>query len=172
MNTPPPDSARRGREPQRLRAHLEKLQCLGPKEKLRYIVAGVKRIYRRIRHPLPLARPGLAPGHFQALREYTPEAYPGPATLFQSSQQPVRIKKAQLGWGRWALGGLEIDEVSGESDTLFTEPHVGVLAERLRDSLGKTEVNGGRSSAVGRESSPSSDTTRAWNMPQRRNSYR
>src|SRR5207245_2259140 len=144
IDTLPPDPARRVTETQSLRAHLEHLQCLGPPEKLRYLLTRVKRIYGRVRHPLPAPLRALARGHLQAFSEYTPQAYPGPVTLFRPSQQPARIKKAQLGWGQLALGGLEIHEVSGETDMMFTEPHVRVLADRFRACIERAREDCGR----------------------------
>jgi hypothetical protein len=43
----------------------------------------------------------------------------------------------ELGWGRYALEGVEVHEISGDHDDLTSEPNVGVLAEKLNLCLGR-----------------------------------
>jgi amino acid adenylation domain-containing protein len=68
----------------------------------------------------------------QALDDYAPSAYSGRITLFRARTQPLsRFHEDDLGWSRYAAGGVEIVVVPGNHDSLLDEPHVQVLAERL-----------------------------------------
>ena len=40
-----------------------------------------------------------------------------------------------MGWGRVALEGVEIREISGDHVNMLVEPHVRVLAQKLRESV-------------------------------------
>ena len=71
--------------------------------------------------------------------------YPGRATLFVLAERdgmsdslfdPALGKiDPQLGWGRIAAGGVEVHEVPGEHISIFREPNVRSLAEKLTRSL-------------------------------------
>jgi acyl-CoA synthetase (AMP-forming)/AMP-acid ligase II/thioesterase domain-containing protein len=68
-----------------------------------------------------------------ALGRYVPHVYPGRITLFLSTEAPERTcYDRRLGWHESAAEGLEVHLVPGNHDNLFEEPHVGVLAEKLR----------------------------------------
>ena len=69
----------------------------------------------------------------QAMRDYVPQVYPGQATLFRTRHQPTAVYyNPQLGWSSLVVGGLEIYDVPGLHLTVLEEPHVQVLAEKLR----------------------------------------
>ncbi|KYC40345.1 hypothetical protein WA1_27850 [Scytonema hofmannii PCC 7110] len=55
-----------------------------------------------------------------------------------------------FGWDEYAIGGLEIHRVSGDHLSMFTEPHVKVLAEKLQACLTKaaTEATADKRSPV------------------------
>ena len=94
-----------------------------------------------------------------AQENYTPKRYPGRVTFFQAGYRPRRYYHDPwldqesliaagftssddvdivwedvypLGWGALAGGGLEIIEVPGIHADIVREPHVRVLAEKLR----------------------------------------
>ncbi len=41
----------------------------------------------------------------------------------------------QLGWGRLAAGGVDVRELPGQHLSIFQDPHVRVLAEKLAECL-------------------------------------
>jgi len=76
--------------------------------------------------------------NIQASRNYVPQVYPGRVTLFRSRDQIIGVSSygdPQLGWGELAAGGLEFHEVPGTHLGMLQEPHVQVLAEKLKDCL-------------------------------------
>lgn len=72
---------------------------------------------------------------FDALGNYTPEHYPGKITLFLSSEWYVEdlSEFAQL-TGR----GIEVYEIPGYHDELFTSPYVDILGTQLKQCLERT----------------------------------
>jgi amino acid adenylation domain-containing protein len=72
----------------------------------------------------------------QAAKEYQPQIFAGKATLFWSEHQNWYIKKhPTLGWGDLVADGLDIQQIPGDHVTLMQEPHVRVLAEKLKSSI-------------------------------------
>ncbi|MBW4546344.1 MAG: amino acid adenylation domain-containing protein [Symplocastrum torsivum CPER-KK1] len=79
----------------------------------------------------------------QASKNYVPQVYPGRVTLFRSRDQIIDIssyRDPQLGWGELATGGLERHEVPGTHLGMLQEPHVQVLAEKLKAYLDKAQA--------------------------------
>jgi amino acid adenylation domain-containing protein len=76
-------------------------------------------------------------------KEYAPASFSGTVTLFKAEQvQPVdwtdswtEEERRTRGWCRRASGRIEVHEVPGTHGTVCLEPNVGVLAERLQESL-------------------------------------
>jgi thioesterase domain-containing protein/acyl carrier protein len=76
---------------------------------------------------------------------YEVKPYPGPITLFALGHRDGMSDSLfdpaldeidpQLGWGRVALGGLEVHELSGEHMTILKEPHVQTLGQTLHRCL-------------------------------------
>lgn len=74
----------------------------------------------------------------QAAKEYQPQIFAGKATLFWSEHQNWYIKKhPTLGWGDLVTDGLDIQRIPGDHITLMQEPHVRVLAGKLKSSIAK-----------------------------------
>ncbi|MFN8441273.1 MAG: beta-ketoacyl synthase N-terminal-like domain-containing protein [Caldilineaceae bacterium] len=69
----------------------------------------------------------------QSIFAYQPAPYRGPITLFQTTAQ-LRNTKGELTWGwhKLAQGGVIRIEVPGHHMNLLNDPHVNVLAEKLR----------------------------------------
>jgi thioesterase domain-containing protein/acyl carrier protein len=94
-----------------------------------------------------------------ARKNYVPKPYPGKVTFFLAGDRPPRYyhdprldresliaagftdsknvetvwqQVSALGWGVLAAGGLEIIQVPGKHADIVREPHVPVLAEKLR----------------------------------------
>jgi amino acid adenylation domain-containing protein len=80
----------------------------------------------------------VAQAQYRAFREYKPRPYPGRLTLFRARMQPLFSSHApDSGWEWLAAGGLEIRVVPGNHLGMLQEPHVQVLAQQLRDCLGR-----------------------------------
>jgi len=75
----------------------------------------------------------------KVLLNYVPQVYPGKVTLFRASETVFLSNDGpdndQLGWDRVAAGGLEIHKVPGNHNTLLAEPHVQVLAPKLKTCI-------------------------------------
>jgi thioesterase domain-containing protein/acyl carrier protein len=79
----------------------------------------------------------------QALREYRPQIYSGPLTLFRARMQPFfSSHRPDKGWSPLAAGGLDIKVIPGNHLGMLQEPHVRVLAEQLRACLDEAKQSG------------------------------
>lgn len=90
----------------------------------------------------PLTGPGrylhLQEACFVASRAYRPESCDQDVHLFRvEAQPPARLfeRDDSLGWTRWQPGRLRIETIPGRHGEHIREPHVQVLAERLRTAL-------------------------------------
>ena len=81
------------------------------------------------------------------MRRYRPGEFEGRITLFSAEQDhqqpPARQSLLLKGWDKLATGGVDLHVVPGDHFSMIREPHVHVLAERLRscihDTLHRTE---------------------------------
>ncbi len=148
--------------------HLSNLSELEPNKKLSYVSrmlnasvkSGVKNMSKKIatqvglhsQRPLPedLGGPEFLPQNVrrifklneQAARDYLPQVYPGQVTFFRATNNPMSAT-SRLRWGRLAAGGLEVHKVPGDhsfADSLLSEPHVRVLAEKLKACLDQAQA--------------------------------
>jgi amino acid adenylation domain-containing protein len=76
----------------------------------------------------------------QAQSEYSFQVYPGKLTLLRtddkSREEVVGVEyDPQFGWGELIVGGLDIHYVPGSHNSLLYEPHVQVVAEKLKVCL-------------------------------------
>ncbi|HEY9877512.1 MAG TPA: amino acid adenylation domain-containing protein [Leptolyngbyaceae cyanobacterium] len=81
--------------------------------------------------------------NIQASRNYVPQVYPGQVALFRSKDQITGVSSYAdplLGWGELAAGGLEFHEVPGTHLGMLQEPHVQVLAKKLKACLDKAQA--------------------------------
>jgi aspartate racemase len=71
-----------------------------------------------------------------AIRNYIPRPYTGRITLFPASTRSVgEFHDREQGWGKLALGGVEIHDVTGDHLTMFQMPYVSVVAQKLAECL-------------------------------------
>jgi amino acid adenylation domain-containing protein len=77
----------------------------------------------------------VAARHYEALLRYQPQTYPGKITLFCTRAQPLLRAYPENGWGPFAAGGVEVHQIEGNHLNFLEEPHVRVLAEKMRASL-------------------------------------
>lgn len=80
----------------------------------------------------------------QAFRNYVPRSYQGKVILFWAmnrDQFEAYDPDSQFGWGKLAAGGLEVHHVPGDHLGILKQPHVRVLAEKLRDCLEQAQAD-------------------------------
>lgn len=71
--------------------------------------------------------------HLKARANYLPSSsYPGKITIFASGT--LRLDQ-QASWEELATEGIDCHFIGGSHGTIDQEPHVGVLAAKLRDCL-------------------------------------
>jgi acyl transferase domain-containing protein/thioesterase domain-containing protein/acyl carrier protein len=76
--------------------------------------------------------------HKRALGRYTVKFYPGKITLLRAADVPDTVgtrRNTTLGWETLAGGGLEIHDVPGGHTSMFEEPNVRALADKLKAIL-------------------------------------
>jgi aspartate racemase len=97
--------------------------------------------------------------HKRALGRYTIQFYPGKITLMRAADVEETVgtqRNPALGWEPLAGGGLEIHDVPGGHTSMFEEPNVRTLAEKLKpilqssDSKLENQTPGKLSLATGR----------------------
>lgn len=83
-------------------------------------------------------RRALRQAHAQATNQYQPQPYAGRVTLFRVHTMSLfRTYDPGMGWGKLALGGLDVRLVAGAHYNILEMPHVVSLAAELKDSLEK-----------------------------------
>jgi aspartate racemase len=71
----------------------------------------------------------------RAIRAYTPSPYPGSAVLFRTHGSDLENPDPSNGWRNYIGGKLDIQEVEGDHNNIFFEPHIGRLADQLINAL-------------------------------------
>lgn len=66
------------------------------------------------------------------------DVYPDRVTLFRAIDN-IGFIDPDLGWSELAPGGLEIHDVPGHTFSMLEEPHIQVLAEKLRDCIDRVQ---------------------------------
>jgi aspartate racemase len=144
-----------GRTVRTARYHLGQIIHLDPKGKLKQIrkLAGsLKERSSRLPYRMAPGLGSLLPPPLRSVwemhleedkdrqggRRYAPQVYPGRATLFWSTERPLEMYRGVIeGWKGLAAGGMEFHAVPGGHLTMVAEPHIRVLAEKLRSCLEK-----------------------------------
>ena len=93
-------------------------------------------IYRRRSKPLPRVLQDVREAGYLAGKRYLAKTYRGKVTLFRADLRSLGDAAApDMGWGRVALGGVEVREVPGDHVNMLLRPQVGLLAEHLRECI-------------------------------------
>lgn len=74
----------------------------------------------------------------QAVKDYVSQVYPGRITFFRAIEPPPFEgwnPDSYLYWSEWPSEGLELYEIPGDHLSMVKEPHVQVLATRIRACL-------------------------------------
>jgi len=141
----------------RISHHLDNLQHIGPNYLLKKIKGKIQWLKNRLNDssqtfhlsikansPQTLHHLAIEQANKQAARDYILQVYPGQVTLFRASDRPAPEGwevDPKMGWDSLVAGGLDIQDVPGDHDSMFREPHVQVLAEKLRRCLEKAVSN-------------------------------
>ncbi|MEO8425575.1 MAG: amino acid adenylation domain-containing protein [Verrucomicrobiota bacterium] len=135
----------------RIKFHFGNLAALPIGDKLTYLRQKGKTIKRRINNrrfqknyfkylnssrELPRALQNVKKCNFLAAKLYRPKPYTGRITVFQATDRLSHPIDPQIAWKHLALGGVDAFEVPGDHLTLVDEPHVRVLAEKLKGCIG------------------------------------
>jgi thioesterase domain-containing protein len=127
---------------------LEEVGQLGADEQLPYLFEHIRKLGLIEAHaPMGVVQQFLGDlkrlfhSHLQLAHEYALRPYPGRITLFRPLEVPVDVGPTpeHRGWGRLA-GAIDVYFVPGQHHTMVNEPHVQVLAERLRACLQQAKV--------------------------------
>jgi amino acid adenylation domain-containing protein len=121
---------------------LEELDRLGPEEQLPYLWDHVRKLgLVDDETPLPLVQQilndikRLFHLHIKLGSDYALRPYPGRLTLFRPLESPVPVQTAEdRNWRRLAAV-VDVHFVPGQHHTMVKEPHVQVLAQKLRMSM-------------------------------------
>jgi len=73
--------------------------------------------------------------NIRALLAYSPAAYPGPVTVLVGDRDDGGDDLPDLGWHRYARGGVDVHHIAGYHGAVLREPHVHVLASELAACL-------------------------------------
>ena len=138
----------------RIQTHRANMQQLSPIAKLEYLSGKLKfapaktkhkvyrrayKLYERFGRPLPPALRNIEELTFAAVKDYVPQVYSGHATLFAASDDLTAAYDVEEGWRELLGGRLEKVEISGNHMDIIKEPHVRVLAEKLRAALDRAQ---------------------------------
>ena len=82
-------------------------------------------------------------GHLEeAAQGYEPKSYPGKITLLCSAREPRGLfLDPQMGWGAFALGGVDVAVIEGDHFTIFKGRGLEQMAARIAEAIA---VHGGR----------------------------
>jgi thioesterase domain-containing protein/acyl carrier protein len=90
--------------------------------------------------PLPQESGSMEVINALALTNYRPRSLSGKLTLFRAENSGVQDGKDEtLGWGKYALGGVEVHGLPATHFDMFHEPTVKILAEQLEACLNSVE---------------------------------
>ena len=83
----------------------------------------------------------LCKADFRATRNYALRRYPGRITLLKAGLELSGVPSdPTLGWSKWADEGVDVEVVPGNHATMVYQPHVEVLAEKLRTRLDRIQA--------------------------------
>lgn len=119
-------------------------KVLFEKHRLEYLVNRLRRratsliysVYQRLGRQLPRNLGTIEDVNTFAATQYVPKPYAGCVTVFAAEPTfQTAVDDQTLGWGQFALGGVDIYEIPGEHDDITSEPNVGVLSQKLASCL-------------------------------------
>jgi thioesterase domain-containing protein len=100
----------------------------------------VARILRKLGKPIPQRIGNLREINRYAMSQYQPAVYPGQLIIFRSLVRGFTSDTdEQNGWGGLVSGGIEVHDVPGGHEDMLFEPHVRLLAQKLRACLDRVQ---------------------------------
>ncbi|MGZ9166257.1 MAG: thioesterase domain-containing protein, partial [Anaerolineales bacterium] len=85
---------------------------------------------------LPAYRQELITSHYQAMKMYVPQTYPGHVTLFRAKSRPLlNTFDPEVGWQKLAPGRVNVVDVPSSHEGMFRKPHVNHLAQALKSCI-------------------------------------
>jgi thioesterase domain-containing protein len=85
-----------------------------------------------------------------AASRYVPPVWPGRLDLFRVDEPHVdAYPHSDMGWAGLAECGIVLNDIAGNHLTMFSEPQVQVVAERLLELLSRAIVYPGVSTVTG-----------------------
>ncbi|HXM36910.1 MAG TPA: amino acid adenylation domain-containing protein [Pyrinomonadaceae bacterium] len=146
---------KRSRLGRRIKSHLANLGTLSIQEKLSYVFEKARfgpgmikshlwrkvyRSYETLGRPLPPVLNDVREFNSMAAREYVPQVYDGPITLFWASRDLRASYDLVEGWRALAAGEIEVHEIPGTHLDIIEEPHVAELARKLDSCLDRAQA--------------------------------
>jgi thioesterase domain-containing protein len=138
----------------KVNSHWEALSAVPRGKRWEYVAKKVRTLQRRVKSKLwqsiyHLRSANVQKGNkiLQNVKEanilasdiYLCKSYPGHVTVFRAMEESIDdIDPAPL-WRQLAKGGVTVHATPGNHITLLSEPHVSVLAEKLKKSLEKAQ---------------------------------
>ena len=134
-------------------AVVEHFNVVGAREKIGYLLNKLRyapekikhklyrrayKIYRKIGRPLPPALKNIEEINFAAVKDYVPQTFAGDVTLFLATDLTADYDLHE-GWHELVEGRIEAHEIPGNHINIIKEPHVRVLAEKLRGCLERAQ---------------------------------
>jgi thioesterase domain-containing protein len=144
---------RASRYRRKLLSHAENMRRLSTVERLAYVLRKLQyapqkakhklyrrahKLYQRIGRPLPAALKNIEEINFGAVKDYVPQTYAGDVTLFLATDLTADYDLHE-GWRELVSGHIEAHEITGNHINIIKEPHVALLAEKLRGCLDRAE---------------------------------
>jgi aspartate racemase len=80
----------------------------------------------------------------RAVRNHVPQPYPGKMIVFRAMERDqfeAHDTDPKFGWGDLAVEGVEVHDVPGDHIGILKEPHVQVMAAKLRACLEQAQVD-------------------------------
>jgi thioesterase domain-containing protein/acyl carrier protein len=125
--------------PDELRPTEEELKNLKPEEQLDFFRQRAERARLLAMNDSPIEDQHVFQvfqANMTALLDFRPEPFAGKLTLFRARQDATPMHRERyMGWGPWALGGVDEHRIDGEHVNLFREPYISQLAAVLRKVL-------------------------------------
>jgi thioesterase domain-containing protein/acyl carrier protein len=125
--------------PDELRPTEEELKNLQPEEQLEYFRVRAERARLVAMGDSPIEDQHVFQvfqANMSALIDYRPEPFAGKLTLIRAEQDATPMHGERfMGWGPWALDGVDEYRIAGEHVNLFREPYITELAAQVGEVL-------------------------------------
>lgn len=132
-----------------LYGHHAKQMLFGP-DRLNYLRGKISHRARRIAcwiaaatgYPLPAKARNVFDIQMHAAVHYRPAAYPGRVDLFRAAvKDRLDPEEDHMGWNGLARGGVVVQEIPGDHNTMNAEWNLAVLAEKLSRCLERARAD-------------------------------